>query len=165
MIAEPKGNMDQSKWLSTWSKLYYEVREAGVPDVCYQSDQHKKDRAPVWDFLRSIKDDDPFFYDLWKNKLRSPELQITFVGILDEYRIHRPEEKSIQNPLNSVSFNATLNGQTAESGQLPGQQGQLAQFLGNLGEYRLQQVFFPEKLTCLAKAFTGIAGPVKLGTL
>ena len=47
MIAEPKGNMDQSKWLSTWSKLYYEAREAGVPDVCYESGQHKKDRAPI----------------------------------------------------------------------------------------------------------------------
>jgi hypothetical protein len=60
-----------------------------------------------------------------KNKLRSHELKITFVGILDEYQAHRPKEKSIQNP-NSVSFNATLNSKSAESGQsdqLPGQSG------------------------------------------
>jgi hypothetical protein len=68
MIAEPKGNMDQAQWLSTWSKLYYEAREAGVPDVCYQSGQHQKDRAPIWVFLHSVKNIDPFFYDLWKKQ-------------------------------------------------------------------------------------------------
>ncbi|KAJ5368480.1 uncharacterized protein N7496_008240 [Penicillium cataractarum] len=56
-------------------------------------------------------DDDPFFYDLWKNKLRSYELEITFVGILDEYRAHRPEEKAQSS---GVSFNATLNGKKAD---------------------------------------------------
>ncbi|KAJ5121109.1 uncharacterized protein N7515_009070 [Penicillium bovifimosum] len=69
MIDSPMNKTSLQRWLKNWHNLYDKAKAAGVPDVCYTSSQYPPDSMAIRDFLRAVQAQDPYFANMWRQRL------------------------------------------------------------------------------------------------